>query len=357
VSRIKPTCNKIIGALSAALTLLAASAGASGEGYHSFGLGSGIPALQARVVIVEDPHAVRTFVPDAGTVARMFDRALLYFTRKPNVREAWLSLVSTKDIIGLKVYSAPGPMAGTRPATVEAVVRSLLAAQIPATNIIIWDKNLSDLKSAGFVALARRFGVGVEGAAEAGYDPKVYSEKPFIGFLVYGDLEFNKTPEGKGRKSFVSRLVTKRLTKIVNIAPMLNHNTAGVSGNIFSLATGAADNVLRFESKPALMAEAVPDLYLLPELGDRVVLSVVDALLCQYQGESQSLLQYSTVLNELRLSKDPVALDVLSLREINRQRVAAGMPMRTNAMDIYLNSSIAELGTSDEADISIEKVP
>jgi hypothetical protein len=357
VSRIKPTCNKIIGALSAALFLLAASAGLSGESYHSFGLGSGIPALQARVVIVEDPQAVHTFVPDANTVAGMFDRALLYFTRKPTVREAWLSLVATQDVIGLKVYSAPGPVAGTRPAAVYAVVRSLLAARIPATNIILWDKNLFDLKSAGFVDLARRFGVGVEGASEAGYDPKVYSEKPFIGFLVYGDLEFNKTPEGKGRKSFVSRLVTKRLTKIVNISPMLSHNTAGVSGNIFGLATGAADNVLRFESKPALMAEAVPDIYLLPEVGDRVVLNVVDALLCQYQGESQSLLHYSTVLNELRLSKDPVALDMLSLREINRQRMAAGMAARTNANEIYFNASIAELGTYDEADISIETVP
>lgn len=357
MSRIKPTCNKIIGAFSAALTLLAAGADASAQGYHSLGMGSGIPAMQARVVIVEDPQAVRTYVPDVDIVAGMFDRALLYFTRKPTARDAWLSLSVTQDVVGVKVHAAPGPLAGTRPAVAEAVVRSLLAAQVPATNIIIWDKNLSDLKASGFVDLARRLGVGVEGAAEAGYDPKVFSEKPFIGFLVYGDLEFNKTPEGKGRKSFVSRLLTHRLTKIVNIAPMLSHNTAGVSGNIFGLATGAADNVLRFESRPALMAEAVPDLYLLPEVGDRVVLSVVDALLCQYQGESQSLLQYSTVLNELRLSKDPVALDVLSLREINRQRLAAGMPMRTNANEIYFNASIAELGTYDKSDINIEKVP
>ena len=145
--------------------------------------------------------------------------------------------------------------------------------------------------------------------------------------------------------------------KIVNIAPMLSHNSAGVSGNIFGLAVGAVDNVLRFEARPALMAEGIPDIYLLPEVGDRVVLSVVDALICQYQGESQSLLHYSTVLNELRLSKDPVALDVLSLREINRQRTSVGMAARTNANEIYFNASIAELGTYDESDINIEKVP
>jgi hypothetical protein len=48
---------------------------------------------------------------------------------------------------------------------------------------------------------------------------------------------------------------------------------------------------------------------------------------------------------------------VLSLREINRQRMAAGMPVRTNANEIYFNASIAELGTYDESDINIEKVP
>jgi hypothetical protein len=197
----------------------------------------------------------------------------------------------------------------------------------------------------------------VAGAADAGYDEKVFYEKPFIGFLIYRDLEFGKTTEGKGRKSHVSNLLTRRLTRLINITPMLNHNTAGVSGNLFSLAMGSVDNTLRFESDFGRLAEAVPEIYALPELCERVVLNVVDALICQFQGENQSLLHYASVLNELRLGKDPVALDVLSLREINRQRVAAAMPVRTNSMDLYFNAGLLELGTSDASEISIEKVP
>ena len=66
------------------------------------------------------------------------------------------------------------------------------------------------------------------GAAESGYDEKVFYDTPLLGSLVWGDLEFGKKGEGIGRKSFVSKLVSTNMTKIVNITPLLNHNEAGV---------------------------------------------------------------------------------------------------------------------------------
>jgi len=60
----------------------------------------------------------------------------------------------------------------------------------------------------------------------------------------------------------------------------------------------------------------------MPQVGDHVVLNVTDALICQYEGGEHSMLHYSAVLNELWLSRDPVALDVLSLDELARQRKA-----------------------------------
>ena len=68
------------------------------------------------------------------------------------------------------------------------------------------------------------------------------------------------------------------------------------------------------------------------------------------------LLHYSKILNELRFSKDPVALDVLSIQELEKQRRLAGMSSRTNSMELFQNASLLELGTSDLQNIRVQIV-
>jgi hypothetical protein len=144
------------------------------------------------------------------------------------------------------------------------------------------------------------------------------------------------------------------MTKIINITPLLNHNTAGVSGNLYGLTMGSVDNTMRFESEPSRLAGAVPEIYALPVLGDRVVLNVVDALICQYEGGQHGLLHYSTVLNQLRFSRDPVALDVLSIKELDRQRRATRAPNVRPNLELYRNAALLELGVSDVTRIAVE---
>jgi hypothetical protein len=144
------------------------------------------------------------------------------------------------------------------------------------------------------------------------------------------------------------------MTKIINLTPLLNHNTAGVCGNLYSLAIGSVDNSYRFEGDSGRLAQAVPELYALPVLGDRVVLNITDALICQYEGGQRGLLHYSTVLNQLRFSRDPVALDMLSIKELDRQRrMAKATTVRPN-LELYRNASLLELGVSDLAKMQIE---
>jgi hypothetical protein len=287
-------------------------------------------------------------------VRAMVVRGLTHLTGKSNATEAWRSLVSTQDILGLKVYSAPGSMSGTRPAVVAAIVQTLLEARVPTNHIIVWDRRLVDLKQAGFMELGARYGVAVQACSTAGYDPNTFYDTPLLGHLLWGDLEFGRESENVGRKSYVSKLVTGRITKIINITPLLNHHTAGVSGNLYSLAIGSVDNTLRFDVDSGRLASAVPEIYALAVLGDRVVLNIVDALICQYQGEQTTLLHYSTTLNELRFSKDAVALDVLSIRELEKQRKAAGMLSPTNTMELFQNASLLELGTSELRNVRVE---
>jgi hypothetical protein len=309
----------------------------------------------ARVVTIHDAQATALFQPRPDRVRVMVERGLTNLTGRAPELAAWQSLVSTQDTVGIKVFASPDPGAGTRLAVVTAVVEGLLRAGLPTNQIIVWDKQLSDLREAGFLSLVSNLHIRVEAAMTAGYDEKVFYEDPLLGKLVFGDHEFGRTDEGIGRKSFVTKLVTRDTTKTILISPLLNHNRAGVCGNLYSLAQGSVDNMMRFEADPARLAAAVPEICALPELGDRVVLCVVDALICQYQGEQRGLLHYSAVLNELRFGRDPVALDVLSLQELARQRERAKIRTGFANIELYQNAAVLQIGISNPTDIFTER--
>lgn len=310
------------------------------------------------MVIVEDADATRAFKPDAARVRALLDRALTNYTGRVPGAAAWRSLVSTQDVVGVKVFTTSDPNVGTRLAVVDAVVRGLLAAEVPPRRIILWDRHWDDLKRAGFVKLADRLGVRAAASRESGWDEKTFYESALLGQPVFGDLEFNQKGESVGRRSYVTRLVTQEITKFISVAPLLNHNSAGVCGHLYSLALGSVDNAMRFEGEPSRLAQAVPEIYALPVLGDRVALNIVDGLICQYEGEQIGRLHYSVALNQIRVSTDPVALDVLSIEELNRQRELKGVSSHssTNALDLYRNASILEIGVSDPRQVQIEKI-
>lgn len=310
------------------------------------------PAPLGRVLIVEHSGATQAFVPQPAAVRDLVKAGLTRFTGLDTTRGAWLSLLSTQDTVGIKVHSAPGAASGTRAAVVEALIETLLEAGLPASQIVIWDRRLVDLRLAGFYELAAKHHVRVAGAVDAGFDPGAKYENPLLGKLVYGDLEFGKKGEGVGRNSHVTTLLTKDITKIVNVTPLLNHNLAGVSGALHGLALGSVDNVLRFEEAERL-ASAIPEIVALPEVGDRVVLNIVDALICQYRGEERTLLHYSTPYNQLWFSKDPVAVDVLANSELDRQNKER--KLSRSAQAIYENAGLLELGVADPKRIKTER--
>jgi len=312
----------------------------------------------ARVVQVDGVGLQSAFLPDDTRVAVAFNLGLFTLSHATNVSDAWRSLVRTNDTVGIKVFSQPGPLSGTRPAVVAAIVHGLLAAGLPPDKIIIWDKHTADLRAAGFCELAAQLGVRVAGAAEVGYDTNTFylPDSPVVGSLVWGDLEFGLKGDGIGKKSFVSKLVSQQITKIISVAPLLNENNAGLCGHFFSLCLGSVDNTRRFEGDPDRLAIALPELYALPSIGDRVVLNVTDALLGQYQGGPASFLQYATVLDQIWLSRDPVALDTLALKELARQRKLFEIPQPKLNYQLYTNAVLLQLGINDPSRIQIEMV-
>jgi hypothetical protein len=311
-----------------------------------------------QVVSVENSAAVSDFQANADIVQAMVNCGITNFTGKTTVAQAWRSLVSTQDVVGIKVFSKPGMLTGTRPAVVAAVIHGLLDAGVPPQNIVIWDKHGYDLRAAGFFNLAAQLGVRAAGGADTGYDPTNFyrPDTAVIGNLVWGDLEFGQTNAGVGRNSFVTKLVSRQITKIISITPLLNQEDVGVCGHLYSLALGSVDNTRRFEGDGYRLATAVPEIYALPILGDRVVLNITDALIGQYEGGSLSLLHYSSVLNQLWFSRDPVALDMLSIKELDHERRALGAPQLNPNLELYANANLLQLGENNLEKIHVEKI-
>lgn len=311
---------------------------------------------RARVVIVEDEHATDAFVSNSDIVQEMVNQGIKKLTGEAATTAAWLRLVRTNDVVGIKVYSAPGRVSGTRPVVVRSVVNGLIEAGLPRENILIWDKKVRELANATYFDLASQLEVNAEGATTFGWDSNEYYDNPLKGTLVWGDLEFGLKDFNAGRRSYVTTLVSQRATRVINISPLLNHNEARVAGNLYSLASGSVDNFRRFEGSSLRLETAVPEIYALEVVGDKVALNIVDALIGQYEGGQRSLLHYSSRLNQLRFSRDPVALDTLSVHELNRLReVPLPDNVRTN-FTLFQNAALLQLGIADTNKIDIELV-
>src|SRR5438067_3128015 len=114
---------------------------------------------RARVVIVEDAQAIDAFRARPEPIREMVSEGITNLTRTASVRQAWRTIVSTQDVVGIKVFSTPGANSGTRPAVVAAVVEGLLAAGLPPKHIVVWDKKTTELRLAGFYDLAQRYDI------------------------------------------------------------------------------------------------------------------------------------------------------------------------------------------------------
>ena len=68
------------------------------------------------------------------------------------------------------------------------------------------------------------------------------------------------------------------------------------------------------------------------------------------------MLHYSTTLNELWLSQDPVALDTLAVMQLEQQRRNAQMTNPTLNKELYENASLLQLGVGQPGRIRVERV-
>lgn len=262
-------------------------------------------------------------------------RGMAALTGESDQGKAWGKFVGPKDVVGVKVNPIGGDLLSTRPEVVDAVIEGLMAAGVPKSNIVIWDRRLFQLEEAGFVP--ERFpGFRILGTEMKGPNGEFYDEKgelwaranidrealPYVAELE-GKYDRDTLPYmiNEGRESYFTRIVTETVTKIVNV-PVLKNAGATVTCCLKNLSYGALSNTSRLHK---IWMQSVAEPCAFPVLRDKVVLNVVDGLRACYDGGPGANPKFIYDANVMLFGSDPVAVDAVAHDIVVKERMERGV--------------------------------
>jgi uncharacterized protein (DUF362 family) len=272
-----------------------------------------------RVVSVKAQGSIDATGAIVDEVVRgMMDRGMRALTGAPDTLSAWRRFFVPEDVVGIKVNAGGVPHVVSSPAVVAEICRQLLAVGVAPANVVVFERFKNQLDG---IPYAQHLPQGVEVlAAEAGnrrsenrsYDPDTYVEVDFFG--------------EDDTRSNMMRLVTQRLTKIVNVPNMKDHGATGVTGCLKNVAYGCFSNVARSHSRGQTHTRTSVGTFTSVEpLRSRTVLQVMDGLRAVWHGGPfAKTTRFVFEPRQIMFGTDPVAIDRLLLDIIDDKRKAEG---------------------------------
>ncbi len=321
---------------------------------------------RSTVFFAHDPQAITQLEENARTTRRMVDRLVTAVTGRKEVPDAWRSLVSPKDRIGIKVSAAGGRYFATHVGVVQAIVGGLEQAGVPPAQITVWDRDGARLRAAGLVA--RRLGCEVRSLdGPRSYDADAKILAPVLGKLIWGDLLFEPKPSRRAAKgnrekeqlssiSHVATLLTRQITKVINVPVLADEAGCGIGGAIYNMTVPNVDNWRRLTQNEANQSGALPTVYADPHIAPKVVLHILDGLVAQYAGGPGGNLNYAFPHATVYASKDPIALDATALRLIEGWRKEAKLPAVGRRAEWLQAAEEMGLGFSRPESITLQSV-
>jgi uncharacterized protein (DUF362 family) len=272
-------------------------------------------------------------------VKTMLARGMTALTGDTEPEAAWRRFVEPHDVVGIKVNPSGTPTTVTRIQLVREVIAALNAVGVPNRNIIVWDRNSTQLEVNGYHVLVppgvRVLGLDQEwtadGGTHGGYDRTVYCEMD-----CFGERE---------TRSYIGRIVSTEVTKIINLPVMKEHNASGVTGCLKNLAYGSYNNVARTHVPPktytspviAVMCASAP-------VRTKAVLHIMDGIRAVYHsGPFAWNPEFHFDAKSLLIGTDPVAIDRIELETVEQKRKEVGAPSLWDRDPRHLGSP-AEMG-------------
>jgi hypothetical protein len=254
-----------------------------------------------------------------GEVVReMMERGMRALTGDTKTVDSWRRFFAPEDIVGIKVNAGGRPWVVSSHEIVAETIRNLMEAGVKPEQIYIYERFQNQLDQVNYAPRVPE-GVNIFAAERANvrgdnqrYDPGVYVEADFFG-------------EDDTRSNMI-RLVSQKLTKIINIPNMKDHGATGVTGCLKNIAYGSFSNVARTHFRGVSHTLSfVGELANVEPLRSRTVLQIMDGLRgVWHAGPFAPTLKYVFFPRTIQFATDPVAVDRLLLDIIDDERKRRG---------------------------------
>lgn len=275
-----------------------------------------------RVVRVNAERSIdaQTNAVNRQVVQQMLAAGMQALTGDTRHADAWARFIEARDMVGIKVNCSGAPGIRSSPELVAAIVENVMAAGVPADHIWVYERFADQMRSVNYPSHLPA-GVNVVAAeggfsrgSVLGYDPRTYVETRFF--------------EEDDTRSNLVRLVSDKLTKIINVPNSKEHQASGVTGCLKNIAYGNFSNVARsHESAKTFTYSFIGTLAAVPPLPSRVVLHVMDALAgVWHAGPFSQNPRYRFYPKQIWCGTDPVAMDHKLIDLIEEKRKAEGAP-------------------------------
>ena len=320
-----------------------------------------------KVVEFINSKAINNDKFDYEQISYMIDQSMLILTERADNKEAWKTLFSTTDRIGIKVNPVAGKLLSTSHEVVRTIIAELVNIGVPYENIIIWDRREFQLHDAGFTSevfpAVKIIGTERKDSSGSFYNSegKLYSEEMIDkDWYYWADVEGTYDKESMpymvngGKYSYFSKIVTQQVDKIINV-PILKNAGSSITGCLKNIAYGSITNTARLH-KP-LWAETCAEVPCFPPLRDKVVLNIVDAIRGCYDGGPGAKPEFITDFNTILIGTDPVAVDRIGFDIIFEKRREKGIQkdIVPSSVNFLLLAEKNGLGVSDIRKLEIKK--
>jgi hypothetical protein len=367
----------------------------------------------------EDMLIGQKYNPEA--VHRAFSEGLKEMTGEKTFENAWSSLFSPDDVVGVKINCVGAPKISSSLQSINETIKGLESAGVKENNIIIWDRMDQEFRRVGLKINKSSTGVRVHGTSAKwegavpwieGYDRNVYlsledgtlkkyrelikqnftenaahreifNSCAWLWMLIqlgnkkaqkyskeirrlytdYSDREgikkiaeevaneFNDIEIEDEEKSFFSEIVTKKITKLVNIAVLKHNEDSGITWATKNIALGVTTNKIRFHID--YCTKSIPEILNFPCIKDKTVLHVGEAAKISTVSVAGAKIAYD---NRIFFSADPVAMDRIGLDILEEKRKEHNLPSIREEATHVAACAKKGLGTDDYQKIDFREL-
>jgi uncharacterized protein (DUF362 family) len=250
--------------------------------------------------------------PKEDAARTMLERALCELTGEIDMTRAMARFVHKDDKVAIKMNGIAGQTGATMATNKEVVlpiVQAVIAAGVPAENIVVYEQYTSFFN--GTRVTAKNLPAGVKTNVHGNKDASM----PSLSVL--------------GIPTKFVRALTEA-TAVINVGLVKDHSICGYTGALKNMTHGSTINPEDFHAHGA--SPQIAALYAQDIVKSRVRLHVIDGFKLIYDGGPLDKRPDCRVPHEsIYVSTDPVALDVVGWNAVEKWRADKRIPSLTKA--------------------------